>query len=98
MIYDVIKTIIDVINMAGGQMKKGLLDHLAEQTGSFYLSDLRYMERSRLCACLQEFPAEAYSLWEWTDAAQYFTGVERCFFSQGEAKDFLLHTLERMAN
>lgn len=79
-------------------MKKGLLDHLAEQTGSFYLSDLRYMERRRLFACLQEFPAEAYSLREWADAAQYLTGAERCFSGQSEAKDFLLHTLEHMAD
>lgn len=78
-------------------MKKGLLDHMAEQTGSLYLSDLRYMEQRRLCACLQELPAEAYSLWEWTDAAQYLTGVGKCFSSRSEAKDFLLHTLECMA-
>ncbi|MDO4315980.1 MAG: hypothetical protein Q4C45_09395 [Oscillospiraceae bacterium] len=78
-------------------MEKGLLDHVAEQTGSVCLSDLRNVECRCLCACLGELPAEAYSLWEWTDAVQYLTGAEKCFSSRSEARDFLLRMLDAAA-
>lgn len=95
--YEVIKATIDVERKRRERMKKGLLDHMAEQMGRFCLSDLRSVEHQCLCTCLEELPAEAYSLWEWTDAVQYLTGNNKSFSSRSEARDFLIHALDTAA-
>lgn len=79
--------------MSGGT-DVSLLENLAGQMEICCLSDLRYVDQSRLAACLQAIPLERYSLWEWADAVRYLVREEGSFSSRGEAKAFLLRTLE----
>lgn len=71
-----------------------LLEELAGQLGCMYISDLHRAERRELRCCLRTVHAEAYSLWEWNDAAQYLTGREKRFSGQKEAKKFLMDVLD----
>lgn len=48
-----------------------LLDFLAYQVGSPYLSDLPRMNGARLARELEQIPAEAASLHDWNDALEY---------------------------
>lgn len=48
-----------------------LLDYLAHQVGSTYLSDLPRMNGARLARELEQIPAEAASLHDWNDALEY---------------------------
>lgn len=48
-----------------------LLDYLAHQVGSAYLSDLPRMSGARLARELEQIPAEAASLRDWNDALEY---------------------------
>lgn len=48
-----------------------LLDFLAHQVGSTYLSDLPRMSGARLVRELEQIPAEAASLHDWNDALEY---------------------------
>ncbi len=48
-----------------------LLDFLAHQVGSAYLSDLPRMDGARLARELEQIPAEAASLHDWNDALGY---------------------------
>lgn len=48
-----------------------LLDFLAHQVGSAYLSDLPRMSGARLARELEQIPAEAASLHDWNDALEY---------------------------
>jgi len=78
----------------GGQSNVSLLENLAGRLEMGCLSDLRYMDQSRLAVCLEAFPPESYSLWEWTDAVRYLTWAERRFSSRSEARMFLLRALQ----
>ena len=77
-------------------MQTGLLDRLVEQQGLTCLSDLRYADRkllSRQIFCMQ---ADMYSVWEWSDAAEYLTGKKVTAGTQEEAKACLLKALPQI--
>ncbi len=72
--------------------EKNLLDHLASATDCMFLSDLHSaallpLIREAVTGC----PAQAYSLWDWNDAARYITGQRVSFQTQEEAKAYLSH-------
>lgn len=53
-----------------------LLEVMQVRTGSFYLSDLRFLpscERMRLAHVLADIPAASASLREWNDALMYLS-------------------------
>ena len=52
-----------------------LLDFLAYQVGSPYLSDLPRMNGTRLARELDQIPAEAASLHDWNDALAYLANA-----------------------
>ena len=74
-------------------MGKSLLEELAGQLGYVYLSDLHRTGSWELRNCLRDVPAEAYSLREWNDAAQYLTGDKINASARTEAKRLLLEAL-----
>ena len=73
-----------------------LLDFLAYQVGSPYLSDLPRMNGARLARELEQIPAEAASLHDWNDALDYLTGAPPEKTAQA-ARERLIHALEKPA-
>ena len=71
-----------------------LLDFLAYQVGSPYLSDLPRMNGARLARELEQIPAEAASLHDWNDALDYLTGAPPEDTAQA-AKERLIQSLSR---
>ena len=71
-----------------------LLDFLAHQVGSTYLSDLPRMSGARLVRELEQIPAEAASLRDWNDALDYLTGAPPEDTAQA-AKERLVHLLSQ---
>ena len=78
-------------------MEKSLLDELASQLECVYLSDLHRADRRKLLRWLRNVSAEAYSLWEWEDAARYLIGNGVHGSSQTEVKEALMDALDEPA-
>ena len=71
-----------------------LLDYLAHQVGSTYLSDLPRMNGARLARELEQIPAEAASLHDWNDALEYLAQAPPVATPQ-DARDRLVDCLIR---
>ena len=73
-----------------------LLDMMAVQIGSPYLSDLHYLneqQRAQLAQSLGKVTAKDEDLFEWNDALMYLTGKKKTYASAERAKSALLNFL-----
>ena len=74
--------------------KRELLNELADSAGAVYLSDLHQIYYSHLIARkLKCIDANAYSLKEWTDTANYILGTHDFFSSPAQCRQHLLNVL-----
>ena len=73
-----------------------LLDAMAVQIGSPYLSDLHRLndqQRTQLAQSLEKVAAKDEDLFEWNDALAYLAGTEETYPSAEQAKAALLDFL-----
>ncbi|WP_124065248.1 hypothetical protein [Clostridium sp. E02] len=77
-------------------IREGLLDRIAIESGCMYLSDLRGSVGKIGCRfAVSEIPATDYSEKIWQDAFYYITGIEENFNTAEQAKQRLLEYLKR---
>ncbi|MEY8354147.1 hypothetical protein AALB39_12400 [Lachnospiraceae bacterium 54-53] len=75
-------------------VKDGLLDRIAAESGCMYLSDLRgRIFKGRCRFVVAEIPAADYPVNVWKDAVYYIIGSEEDFKTSEEAKQRLLEYL-----
>lgn len=72
-------------------MERELLLELSERVGCMYLSDLSFISDIDVIKTeLKKFSPQDFSVNQWNDAINYFTGENANFGSASEAKDFLI--------
>ena len=75
-------------------VKAGLLDRIAAESGCMYLSDLRsYVFKERCRFALAQIPAADYPVKVWEDAVCYMIGTAEVFRTAEEAKQRILEYL-----
>jgi hypothetical protein len=94
------EVVMGTVNLVKGLMKEsdestdakpGLLELLANQIGCVYLSELRDPQNLNVVQyVLHKIEPSFYTLNEWVDAVYYLTGKTKEFFSQEDAKSYLL--------
>ncbi|MFR3729935.1 hypothetical protein [Lacrimispora sp.] len=76
------------------EMKAGLLDRIAAESGCMYLSDLRgCVLKDRCRFAVTQIPAAEYPVKAWKDAVYYIVGTEENFKTAEEAKQRILEHL-----
>ncbi|MDY4080427.1 MAG: hypothetical protein SOY97_02235 [Candidatus Metalachnospira sp.] len=72
-----------------------LLDDLTEMIGCEYLSNLRSEQwKEPLALIIQKIVPENYTLEDWNESISYLTEKNKKFFTQKEARDFLIECLK----
>ncbi|MBT9778286.1 hypothetical protein GPL15_17445 [Clostridium sp. MCC353] len=72
-------------------LKGGLLDELAKQLCSDYLSDLRLpANRLSLVPLLNRINPASFTVNGWNDAISYILGERKQFDSQEKARDYII--------
>ncbi len=76
-----------------------LLEYIAANTSSEYISDLRSsyscLKKRAVLRCISRIDPEECSLREWNNAANYITGQHVHFQCRSDAKAFILEHLDQ---